>query len=253
MAAAHPSLFSKPRWRWLGVPVVTTLAGLVLAAIGPFGTYVNHGLALRCVYWVGAVWLGTLLYNAVFRLVGRFVAPGTPRGWLALIAAALVASVPEALVTRGFAFALWPDLAARGLGVLLWYGQTSLIGLLAALCTGLLWQSRLSRAEAGTPVVAPPVQPFAGEILALQMEDHYVRVHRLHGSQLVLMPLAQAIKGVAETEGLRTHRSWWVARRAVAAVEGTPRSMRLRLCNGVMAPVARASVARLRAAGWIVP
>lgn len=98
---------------------------------------------------------------------------------------------------------------------------------------------------------APPItEPLGGEVLALQMEDHYVRVHRPAGSELILMPLGRAIEAV-EADGLRTHRSWWVAAHAVTAVEGNARSMRLRLSNGLVAPVARSAVTHLKAAGWI--
>lgn len=92
---------------------------------------------------------------------------------------------------------------------------------------------------------------FSGDVLALQMEDHYIRVHRPEGSQLVLMPLGQGIAALGGLEGLRTHRSWWVARAAVADVQGTPRAMKLKLHNGLEAPVARSAVTSLRQAGWI--
>lgn len=106
----------------------------------------------------------------------------------------------------------------------------------------------------GNPVSPPLVDPFATplgrEVLALQMEDHYVRVHRPAGSELILMSLSRAIKAV-EADGLRTHRSSWVAAHAVTAVEGNACSMRLRLSNGVVAPVARSAVTHLETAGWI--
>ncbi|WP_232227916.1 LytTR family transcriptional regulator DNA-binding domain-containing protein [Asaia astilbis] len=47
------------------------------------------------------------------------------------------------------------------------------------------------------------------------------------------------------------HRSWWVARKAVARWEGAPRSLRLYLVNDVSVPVSRAHVVRLRDAGWL--
>lgn len=85
-------------------------------------------------------------------------------------------------------------------------------------------------------------------MLALQMEDHYVRVHQSNGSELILLPLSRAIEAVS-VDGLRTHRTWWVARHAVTAVEGDARSMRLRLSNGLVAPVARSAIIHLKAAG----
>ena len=54
------------------------------------------------------------------------------------------------------------------------------------------------------------------ELLALQMEDHYVRAHTEHGSALILMSLKEAIAELGDAEGMQVHRSWWVARGAVA-------------------------------------
>jgi DNA-binding LytR/AlgR family response regulator len=83
------------------------------------------------------------------------------------------------------------------------------------------------------------------------MEDHYVRVHTAAGSRLVLATLRQATAALDGADGQQVHRSWWVARKAVAGVEQHGRNLRLRLANGVTAPVARSAVAPLRAAGWI--
>ncbi|CAN7580620.1 LytTR family transcriptional regulator DNA-binding domain-containing protein [Phenylobacterium sp. LjRoot225] len=83
------------------------------------------------------------------------------------------------------------------------------------------------------------------------MEDHYVRVHTAGGSRLVLATFAQAIAAMGRTPGLRVHRSWWVADKAVDRAEAEGRNLRLILTNGVSAPVARSSVAAVREAGWL--
>lgn len=83
------------------------------------------------------------------------------------------------------------------------------------------------------------------------MEDHYVRVHTAMGSELVLMPLTQAIGYLDGVEGLQVHRSWWVAKAAVTGVVEDGRNLRLTLTGGLSAPVSRARISRLRAAGWI--
>ncbi|WP_084294685.1 LytTR family DNA-binding domain-containing protein [Asaia prunellae] len=50
---------------------------------------------------------------------------------------------------------------------------------------------------------------------------------------------------------MQVHRSWWVARKALVGWEGSSRSLRLILVNGIKVPVSRAHVAQLRAAGWL--
>ena len=85
------------------------------------------------------------------------------------------------------------------------------------------------------------------------MEDHYVRAHTPHGSELILIPLRQAVDELAGVEGLRVHRSWWVARAAVEGAAEGGRNLRLRLRGGLTAPVARSAVAAVREAGWLRP
>ena len=56
---------------------------------------------------------------------------------------------------------------------------------------------------------------------------------------------------MGDREGMRVHRSWWVARAAVVGVEVEGRNLKLRLSNDLRAPVSRASVAKLRQVGWL--
>lgn len=248
MVRLDPRMSSALRWF-----VAATVAGLILGAIGPFGSYLNPGPALRFGYWVTAMWLGLLLYGAGLIVTDRVAPPGSRWRWPVLILTILVASVPEAALTRIVAFRWWPVLARVGPSWLDWYTQTTTIALIATIAAVLVTQ-RSRRGESDTPTlpVMPPPSLAHGDVLALQMEDHYVRVHTPQGSELVLMPLGRAIAST-RIDGLRVHRSWWVASHAVAAVEGTPRTLRLHLTNGIIAPVSRSAVARVRAAGWIAP
>ncbi|OZA91948.1 MAG: hypothetical protein B7X57_09270 [Erythrobacter sp. 34-65-8] len=89
------------------------------------------------------------------------------------------------------------------------------------------------------------------DLIALEMEDHYVRAHTALGSELILMRLRDAIAELDGIEGLQVHRSWWVARHAVEDVRRDGRNLRLVLPGGLEAPVARANVAVLKEQGWI--
>ncbi|MEG3175374.1 LytTR family DNA-binding domain-containing protein [Sphingomonas sp. RB3P16] len=245
-----------PTVRWIGP---TVAVGGLLAVLGPFGSYMNGGPGRLFCYWIGATLLGLLLYGSAYRIVSTATRPRSGQWLMALIGATLLASVPEALATRVAAFWLWPDLARFNLPLPLWFAQTTAIGLIAMAGVSIVLRSAKyvseddpvpSSAVATISAAATVATPLGGDVLALQMEDHYVRVHRLGGSELILMPLARAIESV-HAQGLRTHRSWWVASHAVAAVEGNARSMRLLLSNGVVAPVARSAITHLKAAGWI--
>jgi DNA-binding LytR/AlgR family response regulator len=88
------------------------------------------------------------------------------------------------------------------------------------------------------------------ELHAIEAEDHYLRLHTDRGSALILMPLSEAVEKLQGMDGMRTHRSWWVARNAVVgAVRGRGRAL-LTLKNGLRAPVSRTYAPSLRGAGW---
>ena len=95
-----------------------------------------------------------------------------------------------------------------------------------------------------------PASLRGSELLAIEAEDHYLRLHTDRGSALVLMPLSEAVAMLEGMDGLRTHRSWWVARGAVVgSARGNGRA-RLTLKNGVQAPVSRTYAPELRRSGW---
>jgi len=84
-------------------------------------------------------------------------------------------------------------------------------------------------------------------ILALQAEDHYVRVHTDVGSALIRYRFADAIKESKHLDGLQVHRSFWIARRAVERVEADGKGFRVHLSNKLAVPVSRSFVGVLKA------
>ena len=92
---------------------------------------------------------------------------------------------------------------------------------------------------------------FPTDILALSVEDHYVRVHTLGRSEMILMRLADAISEVSGLDGLQVHRSWWVAKDSIISAKRDGRNLRLVLSNGLEIPVSRSNVGKLKQTGWI--
>lgn len=109
--------------------------------------------------------------------------------------------------------------------------------------------------------IAPPeeVAPFLqrlpvawrDRLVALEMDDHYIRAHGPCTSVLILFRMRDAERELAGHDGLRVHRSWWVARGAVKQVLCNGRNVRLRLEGGLEAPVARDRIVDLEDAGWL--
>lgn len=95
----------------------------------------------------------------------------------------------------------------------------------------------------------PPLRN--ARLLAVHAEGHYIRVRTTSGSPLLLFRLKDAMHELRRADGAQTHRSWWVARRAVRAVERRDGKMVLHLEDGAMAPVSRANVGRLKGSGWL--
>jgi hypothetical protein len=170
----------------------------------------------------------------------------------------LAAGVPQTAFTRFCALSFWPELAQHKLSWIDWYLQSTLLAalLIPTMVAFTKWapfrasESRSSILPA-SGYSAEESDLFGGDVIALAMEDHYVRIHRKDASTLALVPLARAMTYVSTIEGMQTHRSWWVARDAVVRVEGNARAMRLVLINGVCAPVSRRAVSILRSAGWL--
>lgn len=111
-------------------------------------------------------------------------------------------------------------------------------------------EPRLVEASAAAHPSFMPAALRDAELLAIEAEDHYLRLHTDRGSALILMPLSEAVAMLDGMDGLRTHRSWWVARGAVVeAARGNGRA-RLTLKNGLQAPVSRTYAPELRRSGW---
>ena len=88
-------------------------------------------------------------------------------------------------------------------------------------------------------------------IFALSSEDHYLRVHTSAGEALVLMRLYDAIRELDGIEGSQIHRSWWVARDAVADIARGDGKVDLVLKSGLRAPVSRRYQKALKTDGWL--
>lgn len=235
--------------KWVGAAI---LGGALLGSLGPFGSYLNGSLTERLAYWIAAMLVGLTFYATSTALTLFLVRRESQLWWPALLSATLLASGPLAFATRAGANWLWPELSRIGPTWPVWFAQTVVIGLIGVTGAALLLRRRrtpLPDAAARRPS-ATQSPDLGSDVLALQMEDHYVRVHRRGGSEMVLMPLGRAIASVG-SNGLRVHRSWWVAADAVVRAEGDARSMRLHLSNGIVAPVARSAIASLRAEKWI--
>ena len=195
-------------------------AGLVLALSGPFGT---DGVALttRLAYWPGLV---VATYGAA-ALVNTTLAPVTRNRpfWQDVVLTGLVAGAAVAVIVLAVnraAFGVWPDRDALPgfLGTLVAITMT----VNAVVALGMRHGPARRDATGPPPILQRLPLDKRAALVALSVEDHYVRVRTRKGEEMVLMRLADAMREVAIPPARRsTDRTGWpsarCARRAATA------------------------------------
>ena len=247
---------------------VMTVVGVILALIGPFGS-ADAPLAVRLVSWLLFAWVGYAVYNpigwAVEQLHRSLHLPEIGL-W---IAGCLIATIPMTAIVWAIGFWPRPVPMPTGEQALEAYINVLIIGASITVLFHLIERSkqappaaaaeRPAAAARTAPLDAPAPQPaflerlpghLGTDLIALEMEDHYVRAHTALGSELILMRMRDAVAELQGVEGAQVHRSWWVARDAVEDVKREGRNLRLVLPGGIEAPVSRTRVAELKQAGW---
>lgn len=263
------------------------LAGGVLAVLGPFGTFSQMNPPERVLFWslvllsaalvhIPALWLcqqagRRLGLPAVVWVIGAAGLAALPSTLLLVGVIALLygAADPQGFVNKlGYVFAISLPMQWLSYGVV-----RSTNGSETPARTGRktsdahsadgpvgLGTSDSYRAidenEAPTPPTArAPLwdripHHLGTALMCLEMNDHYVRVHTDRGSALIHGRMSDAEALVAGIEGLRVHRSWWVARAAARRLRKQGRRLSIELSNGTIVPVSRASVTAFQRSGW---
>lgn len=252
---------------------VMSVIGLVLALIGPLGSF-EAPFSLRLIYWLGLSWAGYGCYRPIGGLVSRLGPVLDLPEWSLWLIACLIATVPMTVVVW-LVSALPPPLELPSLNAwLTTYGYVLVIG---AMVTMVFYMIQSKAVPVAVAAVSPtmPTEPLASELqpatdpaaparlydrlpaalgtdlIALEMEDHYLRVHTAVGSDLILLRMRDAMAELDGLDGAQVHRSWWVCRAAIGRVERDGRNVRLLLSNGLSVPVARNMVPVLKASGWL--
>ena len=89
------------------------------------------------------------------------------------------------------------------------------------------------------------------DLMCLEMEDHYLRVHTSEGNQLLHMRMADAVSELEGFPGFQVHRSWWIAAEAIKTISKQNRDYKATLKNGMTVPISRSRVDALKDRGFI--
>lgn len=232
------------------LPTLATilLLGSFLSILGPYQTH-QFGFPGVWLYWVGLMFLGWTFSALVRALLTRFTAEWPRLAHYALTS--FLISVPVTICVVAIQALVANPFTTNALPVVFTF-----VWVISAAVTTVGWLMDRRTAATETPAVGRtlldklPPRLQRAPLLALQAEDHYLRVHTGAGDALILMRLSDAIAAVETLDGLRTHRSWWIARIAVEQVSRGDGRATLTLSNGVQAPVSRTYAPALREAGW---
>jgi hypothetical protein len=254
---------------------IALLAGVLLGVIGPFGTFESMSTVTRFSFWVGGIAVGMIihipLYYAAAFLGPQYRLPA----WAWVSGSAVIAAVPMTFVING--------IFATMLGATNLDDMAQLYPFVFAISLPMQWVSYWTRdrgevvapvthahapiqtvAEVLPVVAAPPaVAPTTAKLIArlparigrdivcLEMEDHYVRVHTALGDAMIHMRMADAAQELEGIDGMIVHRSFWVARGAITGWSRDGKTLTLTLSNGKSIPVARDRQPLVKAAGWL--
>ena len=250
--------------------------GVVMAIIAPLQTDQIPFLQ-RFVYWQILMLSGATIGLGITELVERWGRLST-LPWIKIPLIGVLIALPLTMIVMGAGAMFFGTQAAGVFRFGYNFGVTALISI-AITTLGHM----IDGGKAGAPqaIATTPAQPepkpkpepdpepaplpdsnrFAARlplsfqhqpVIALQAEDHYLRVHFKGGqSTMILMRLSDAIAELPTESGTQTHRSWWVAKQAVRNVTKSDGRATLMIEGGVEAPVSRSFYKALGDKGWL--
>lgn len=247
--------------------VVAALAAVVMSVTGALGTD-EAPFAVRLGFWMICMLAGAFIgsgASTMFKAWG-----GLARWpWVEVMAVSVLMALPQTLIVIAARSMIFDIRVPSSSGVLILFGFVLFICLIMVALDLVMHKDGRVAPPATAPIglaaatehpAATSLDRFrerlphglrAARIIALEAEDHYLRVHTDGGSGLILLRLADAVAELSGIEGAQTHRSWWVARSAILAAKRSDGRATLTLEGGLEAPVSRSFYKVVNEAGWL--
>lgn len=211
---------------------------LTVALAGPFGTYQSLSLAKRIAYWGGMTSLAILVGTLLRMLLQRW--RPSLGGWTVALTVAGLLSILLSEPLRQLTLRI----AGNGTGVVPQRYEIMAIIFTASIGTTAL--RRVLSSPPAKPLSAPlprllqRLEPgLRGRVVRLAVSDHYVEVVTERGRQRLLMRFRDAVAELDGVDGLRVHRSHWVARTEVRGQVAERGRLFLIVSDGARVPVSR--------------
>ncbi len=235
---------------------VSILVGILLAFAGAFNTSDIY-LGVRLAYWIITIFVGNLIAYSVSLgldkvkfLEDRLLVYHTFHlAIICILITILVVGVNSFVFDLKFDFRMMIRISPGVFVISLFMTIVHLV------LSQIPQQSHASSVNnSSNPEIAfyerLPFKFKKANILAINAEDHYLRVHTDNGDTMILMRLYDAIKELEGIEGSQTHRSWWVAKDAISEIVKGDGRISFRLKNNEIAPVSRSFHGVLKAQNW---
>jgi hypothetical protein len=260
---------SKPWWvDHIPQFCITIGIGFLLAISGAFGT-METPLFFRLAYWVPIMMVGSLVGWIVADNILK-IERWTGSPWLAWLAVTLAVGIFMAILIYGFGLAfgrarltwsnalgyLFPSLAISSVmaGIGIFLNQvpqvTSATKSMSEDQNGADFNRTNIAADRAKFLDRLPPRLYGADIIAVEAQDHYLKVYTKRGNDMILMRLSDAMGELDGIEGAQVHRSWWVARNAVTGADRGNGKAVLTLTDDIKVPVSRSYAKALREAGW---
>ena len=211
---------------WVAVRRSLMISGLIGAFLAYVGAFGSNAIPLIprigfvvLISWIGAG-MGIVLFRLAVRMAwtrGNRLLQGAVAGVLMTLPMGLVVWGSSHLVSRGaVTIRELPSYIASTFVVC--QAMTLMVVFLNTRTSQLAEARAAPASEPAAPKFLErlPLKLRGAEVWAVEAEDHYLRLHTSLGQDLILLRLADAIAELEGVEGAQVHRSWWVARDAIA-------------------------------------
>lgn len=241
-------LFTSPR-----ALAVMTIVGLLLGLIGPFNTFEYFRPATRVGYWLFIVF--SCYFVGAFG--GGFVVDLLHHSKrkvplvVVIVLGGIGAGVPVAFMVTLTNALLLGDWEIDGFSGLMTIVYCVLVSMCIVALHVLFLREDSPNHQKRPQLLDRLAVQNRGKLLYLSMQDHYVNVVTSKGKEMLLLRMSDAIKETAGVEGLKVHRSHWVALDAIKKVERANGIYQIEMADGTILPISRGQTQAARDAGII--
>ena len=238
-------LFKKTKYRALVLELLfVVLLSIALGHAGPYGTFEKFDLGFRMVFWVVIIILPWSISKGLFILARHFAPENLSEGYITVMLMPLLALLGSAAVSlvnlkvglyQGQSFMqIWPS------SILVWLVFAFLIILPMTYIARALATEQRKAGVTSMMEFFPHKLPDSikdNQLIALNAQDHYLRVITDGGSALILMKFEDALAALNGYPGIQTHRSWWLSYSQLKEFERVPSSVTLQ--DGTVVSISR--------------